>query len=455
MRHSLSWRLAAMFAVCAAAVFALGGWLLHRSLNAALDHQLHQELALRAMLIDSVVGKVARADEWARKVVPKLEAMSATTGSTRVWIEGDARFGYGAAPPELAGRVVQADGFAPVPVAGEPCDIVTLVRVLPAQGERPPLRLVLATDSSPFVQTASAFQSALVAVLVAGVGVAAVLGYWIARIGLWPLARLCRQARALGPSNRSQRLDLHPMPTELSNLTASFNGALERLEQACAQLEGFNADVAHELRTPLTNLIGQTQVALSRPRGVAEMEEVLQSNLEELERMRGIVNDMLFLARADRGVLACSPARVSLSDEVHKVADFLELMAEERGVVLTVRGDVQVEVETALVRRAVNNLLQNAIEHSSPGDEVVVHLETRDGMPGVAVSNPGRRIEAAHLPHLFERFYRADPSRSNSGGNHGLGLSIVKAVATMHRGMVFATSEAGRNTFGFTVSPTR
>ena len=171
--------------------------------------------------------------------------------------------------------------------------------------------------------------------------------------------------------------------------------------------------------------------------------------------MRGIVNDMLFLSQADRGALASNPARVSLCDEVRKVVEFLEPMAEERGVTVSVHGDAQVEVETALVRRALSNLLQNAIEHSAGGDEVVARVEVHDGTPRVAVSNPGRRIDDVHLPHLFERFYRADPSRANSGGNHGLGLSIVKAVATMHRGAVFARSEAGWNTFGFTVSPVR
>jgi two-component system heavy metal sensor histidine kinase CusS len=455
VRHSLALRLAMMFAACAAAVFALGGWLLHGSLGVALDRQLHEELSLRATLIDSVVGKVGSAQEWREKVAPKLDAMAATNGAARVWIEGNARFSHGAAPPGLAGRVVQQAGFAAIPVEGEPCDLVTLVHLLPAQGERPPMRLVLATSSSPFVQTADTFRAALVGVLLAGVGVAAALGYWIARIGLWPLARLCRQARALSPANRSQRLGLRPMPTELSNLTASFNGALERLEQACGQLEAFNADVAHELRTPLTNLIGQTQVVLSRGRSADELQEVLQSNLEEFERMRSIVNDMLFLARADRGALAGNPARVSLCDEMRKVVEFLEPMAEERGVKVSVHGDAQVEVETALVRRALSNLLQNAIEHSAEGAEVVARVEVHDGMPRLAVSNPGRCIDDAHLPHLFERFYRADPSRANSGANHGLGLSIVKAVATMHRGAVFARSEAGWNTFGFTVSPVR
>lgn len=317
------------------------------------------------------------------------------------------------------------------------------------------MRLVLARDPAPFSQTIYSFRAALVFMVSAGVMLVALLGYWIARVGLRPLARLSRQAGGLSPSNRTERLGFDALPAELWNLTASFNGALERLQQAYAKLEAFNADVAHELRTPLTNLIGQTQVALSRQRHVNDLEEVLQSNLEELDRMRGIVNDMLFLAMADRGTLVSSPAHASLSEEVRKVVEFLEPLMEERGVRVRLEGDALVPIETSLFRRAVSNLLQNAIEHSQAGDEIVARVEHRDGSPCVAVSNPGSLIEDAHLEHLFERFYRVDSSRTNSGGNHGLGLSIVKAVASMHRGMVFASSKAGWNTFGFTVALTR
>jgi two-component system heavy metal sensor histidine kinase CusS len=444
-----------MFALCGAIVFVIGGVLLHASLQSALERQVRDELTLRASLIESVITMVPTAQFWKDKIVPKLESMAALNGGIRVWIEAEPPFRFGDAPPELEGKVVQAAGHGSVEVAGQPCDFITLVHQLPAYGERPPMRLVLASDPMPFSQTIYSFRIALIAMIAAGVTLVALLGYWIARVGLRPLARLSRQAEALSPSNRAERLGFDPLPAELWNLTASFNGALERLEQAYTKLEAFNADVAHELRTPLTNLIGQTQVALSRQRDVRDLEEVLQSNLEELDRMRGIVNDMLFLAQADRGTLVSSPSHASLSEEVRKVMEFLEPLMEERGVCVRLDGDARVPVETSLFRRAVSNLLQNAIEHSSPGHEIVVRVEHRDGTPCVSVSNPGSLIEDTHLAHLFERFYRVDSSRTNSGGNHGLGLSIVKAVASMHRGIVFASSEAGWNTFGFTVAPTR
>ncbi|KAG1082887.1 hypothetical protein G6F40_014959 [Rhizopus arrhizus] len=149
----------------------------------------------------------------------------------------------------------------------------------------------------------------------------ALLGFWVTRVGLRPLNRLSAEARALRPSALSQRLSMAELPVELEDLATSFNGALARLEDAYNQLEAFNADVALEMRTPLTNLIGQTQVALSRRRSSDDLQEVLQSNLEELDRLRAMINDMLFLARADQGEAATGRIHAVLADEVGKTAE--------------------------------------------------------------------------------------------------------------------------------------
>ncbi|MFH1817451.1 MAG: heavy metal sensor histidine kinase [Pseudomonadota bacterium] len=234
-------------------------------------------------------------------------------------------------------------------------------------------------------------------------------------------------------------------------MTRSFNGALGRLEAAYQQLESFNADVTHELRTPLTNLIGHTQVALSRERSVPQLVEVLQSNLEDLERLRGIVNDMLFLARANLGERPQQLLRTSLAAEVHKAVEFLDFLLEEAQVSVRVQGDAQAPIESALFRRAVTNLLHNAIRHSEPGSEIVVELAAGDGQARVSVSNPGPEIPAEHLGRLFDRFYRVDAARTKSGESHGLGLAIIKAVAAMHAGNVFAASSDGITTVGFSV----
>jgi len=214
--------------------------------------------------------------------------------------------------------------------------------------------------------------------------------------------------------------------------------------------------VAHELRTPLANLIGSTQVALSRQRSALEFQEVLEANLEDLERVRSIVNDMLFLARADRGEVATGLVLTSVAQEVRKTIEFFEFVLDESGSQVGMAGYVQAEarLESALFRRAMSNLLQNAIEHSLPAARIAVTLHEEEAQTWITVSNPGTVIDEQHLQHLFDRFYRVDAARNDGGEHHGygLGLAIVKAVASMHGGQVCATSAGGVNTFGFSVS---
>ncbi|KEZ68287.1 histidine kinase, partial [Pseudomonas syringae pv. syringae FF5] len=226
------------------------------------------------------------------------------------------------------------------------------------------------------------------------------------------------------------------------------NSTLERVEQAYSRLESFNADVAHELRSPLTNLIGQTQVALTRGRSAEHYFEVLQSNLEELERLRSIINDMLFLASADQGTKVKAQTCTSLAEEVATTLDYLDFILEDAHVQVRVNGDASAPIEKPHLRRALINLLHNAVQHTGAGEVIEVNIESRDAYVTVSVTNPGEQIAQEHLPRLFERFYRVDASRSNSGANHGLGLAIVKAIALMHGGTVFVNSGKGANTFG-------
>ena len=452
MTRHLSIRLAAMFVFCAAAVFLIGGMSLYGVLREGLMQQVRQELQLRGSWAESIVARVQDESQWRLWLTPKFNASEMGRSDLRLWIVSDTP-GYSYGPPrDDIVKLAEAGGFGQLSEPNHPCPLMTWSKVVAGDGNRPTVTFVLVKDPLRFLETLDAFRYALIALGSGGVLAVAVLGFGIARLGLRPLERLSRQAHALDPSHQEQRLDLTPMPAELSELTGSFNGALARLETAYQQLEAFNADVAHELRTPLTNLIGQTQVTLTRKRSAAELEEMLRSNLEEMERLKGIVNDMLFLARADQGAAATRLVTTSIAGEVGKVLDFLEPLIEDRGVRINLHGDELGSIETALLRRALGNLLQNAIEHSTPGDEIAVAITREGEQIQVAVSNPGGEIDGRHLAHLFDRFYRVDSARRNPGGNHGLGLAIVKAIALMHRGSVFARSEQGRNTFGFTLA---
>jgi len=375
----------------------------------------------------------------------------------RFWVlSDDPRFLYGKGLDEME-RVNQGEagrGVLTLPITGR--TYRTLSMRLPPFQDRPAVRLIVGVDTAPFEHTLRTFLVALTLLTLGAVALVMGVGWWIARIGLRPLQRLSEQARALRPKTLSQRLHLERLPVELEDLTAAFNGALGRLEEAYQQLEGFNADVAHELRTPLANLIGGTQVALSRPRSASEFEDTLQSNLEELERLRSIVNDMLFLARADQGEAATGLTAADVAHEVEMTIEFFEPLLDETGTTVAIEGELraQATMNIALFRRALSNLLQNAIEHSAAGARLVVTISRRAGAIWIAVANPGRTIAAAHLPRLFDRFYRVDSSRHDTGEmhGHGLGLAIVKAVAVMHGGATLATSEAGLTTIAFSVA---
>jgi two-component system heavy metal sensor histidine kinase CusS len=323
---------------------------------------------------------------------------------------------------------------------------------LPANDVRPALLLMAGGSAFSFARTLHIFELSLVLLTLAGAALVAALGYWIARVGLQPLMRMSLDAQSIGPDNREQRLALSPLPHELLHLGQSFNAALDRLDGAYRQLETFNADVAHELRTPLTNLIGQTQVTLARERQAPALHEVLQSNLEELERLRAIVADMLFLARAEQGERARQRVLASIAEEVGKTIEFFDVLLEDARMRAVVHGDAQAPIETALFRRALTNLLQNAIQHSPPGADIEVRITHDTRSATVAFSNRGDPIAPEQLARLFDRFYRIDAARRNSDESHGLGLAIVKAVAAMHNGKVFARAQDGMVTVGFSVA---
>jgi two-component system heavy metal sensor histidine kinase CusS len=292
----------------------------------------------------------------------------------------------------------------------------------------------------------------VVVTLLAGTLVAAG-SYWHVRRALRPLRDLAAQTRAISPGRLEQRLALADPAEELLPWIEQFNALMERLERAVAQLEGFNADVAHELRTPLAALIGHTEVALSRQRPADELRETLLSNLEEAQRLSAMVNDMLFLSQADRGAGARRGERASLAALAAQVIEFHEAMLEEAGLAARVEGDAEAAVDEPLVKRALANLLSNAIRFAPRGSTVLLRIAPEPGgQVRVEVENDGETIAAQHLPRLFDRFFRADLARPDSQAHHGLGLAIVAAIARMHAGGTLAESAGGRTRVGFTLA---
>ena len=457
MKRSITARLVAMFAVAALLIFSLIGSALYGVLQRELARHQQDELNTRFLDTRYMIGHNGDPVRWPR-VQTKLDTLTPADGSIRYWVlSDDPRFQYGKGLADVEQLDRNPNGMGIMSLHGREYPLHTMIGTIEPFQERPAVRLIVAVDAAPYMHTLHAFMIALVGLSLLGVLLVMLLGYWIAQVGLRPLKQLSSAAQSLGPKTLSQRLQISPLPGELSDLTIAFNGVLERMEGAYNQLEAFNADVAHELRTPLANLIGETQVALSRQRTAPQFEEVLQSNLEELERLRSIINDMLFLARADQGEAATSLVRTSIAQEVGKTVEFFEFLLDDSKMTVKVAGDVSAEasIETSLFKRAMSNLLHNAIQHSSPGAAIAVTITQEPEVIRIAVSNPGKPIADNHLPRLFDRFYRVDAARNDKDQSqlhgHGLGLAIVKAIAKMHGGGVFADSTDGTTTIGFSI----
>jgi two-component system, OmpR family, heavy metal sensor histidine kinase CusS len=316
-----------------------------------------------------------------------------------------------------------------------------------------PLRGRFAIDVQHDEQILSSLALVLAAATLVGALAAGVLARLAVHHGLRPLRLITHQTEQLPATRWRGRLTLPRQVAELQPWIQRFNALMETVETTCSQLEGFNADVAHELRTPLTSLIGKTELALSRERSVEELSHTLERNLEELTRMSGVVNDMLFLARADHGAHARRGPQRPLAPLVQQVLEFHDAAAAERALRLEVQGDLELAVDEPLVQRAISNLLGNATRHATPGSTVQVRLQSSEGRPCLWVENQGPPIGAPHLPRLFDRFYRAAGTRRDSGAHHGLGLAIVAAIARMHGGTVFAHSDGQSTRIGLSLGP--
>ncbi len=276
---------------------------------------------------------------------------------------------------------------------------------------------------------------------------AALLAALMLRRGLRPLRTMAEHAALVRPGTLARRLDTGGVPSELLPLAEAINAMLDRLQAGYVRLSGFSADLAHEFRTPVTNLLGQSQVMLAQARSVADYEALTASNIEELERLARMIDSMLFLARAEQDEVRLQCRPLAALDEMRKVADFYDGMAQERGLTLECTGAATVPADAALLRRALANLLSNAVRHADEGSTIVLHAAAQGDRTVLSVTNTGLPVAPAHLAHLFERFYRADAARSDAEGSTGLGLSIVSAIMALHGGEAGVQADDGRITF--------
>mgnify|MGYP001159259938 CR=1 FL=1 len=318
-----------------------------------------------------------------------------------------------------------------------------------------PLTVAMALDIHHHELFTTNFRHALMGYVLLTAAGCALLAWWAVRQGMKPLRVMGAKAARIGAGQLDERMPVDEGPAELAELARSLNAMLARLQGAFERITGFSSDIAHELRTPLSNLLTQTQVVLSQPRSAAAYRDVLASNAEELERLSRTVADMLLLAKAEHGSLLPSRETVSLGDEVRALFEFYEALAEDRGVRLRVAGDAMVYGDRLMLRRALSNLLSNALRHTPRNGAIDVFVEDQKSQVRLAVRNDGEPIPPTVLPRLFERFYRADQDRSRPSGasdGAGLGLAIIQAIVQAHGGRIgAAASDAAGNTFEITL----
>lgn len=399
----------------------------------AFTHQLARSLVghhgLEVMLIDatgSVIFATAQAGFETRAV---LALAQPSPRRPALWSLGQHSYRTIAERLPLAAR----DN------AGQPLQVVVLV----------------ATDIGHHQDYMRALLRTLWMFVAAAAGLLGVLGWLAVRRGLAPLRLMRKQAQGVSAQQLNQRLPAQSLPPELSELAQSLNDMLARLEVAFGRLSDFSSDIAHELRTPLSNLLTQTQVTLSRPRSADEYRSALESNAEELEHLSRMVADMLLLAKADNGLAVPSREPVDLRAEVNALLAYFEPLAAEKALALVLDGAAGVVADRLMLRRAIANLLSNAVRHATEATVVTVRLKAGDEAIRIEVENQGDPIAPEFLARVFDRFFRVDPSRQRNPEGTGLGLAITRSIVAAHGGTIAVSSSTQATCFCITLPNAR
>lgn len=451
MKHSLTLRVSLAFVLIVALSAAGLGWYLYRSFVGEIVRRDDTALLGKLRQVQQLLGSpgaqvlVHERPQYFRDTMSGQEnsLVRISDAGGQVLLDINA-LGERYPLPPPAPAPTRASIVAWTSSSGNPGQVVSGSARL--GGERPvqvTVARVYADRSAMFER----YRRQIVLACTLGALLAGLLAALMLARGLGPLRAIAAHAALVRPGRLDRQIDDTKVPRELQPLIAALNAMLARLHDGYTRLSGFSADLAHELRTPLNNLLGQTQVALAQPRSPREYEELLASNVEELERLSGMVDSMLFLARAQQEDVVPVRTCLSIGDEFARMAEFFEGMAEERGVSLACAAAGEVRADAQLLRRALANLLSNAIRHAHPGSVVSLAAAARGEWVELAVTNRGEAIAAHDLPHLFERFYRADTARSEGARSTGLGLSIVRAIMLLHGGRAELRPGPGSNTF--------
>jgi two-component system heavy metal sensor histidine kinase CusS len=451
---SLAARLTAWYAGSAFALVLAATGFLYGTFVSTMNRQDDQLLGDRVRDLRAIMQNRPGDMRAIRQEVEEEEAHERTRVHLRI-LDGEGRVVI--ETPGMNQLLVSTSFPAPREEPGPGVDIdsprgrsfrVLAISVPDGSATRPPSVIQVAMDRSLEMELQADYRRNLLLVLGMALVVCAVAGYAIAHRGIRPIHEITETARRIRPTNLGERIVSGGLPAELLTLAATFNQMLDGLEQSFARLSRFSADIAHELRTPVHSLRGEVEVALSKPRSPEEYRDVLASSLEECGRLAHLIDRLLFLARAENPQTQIVREPCGLATELSKVREFYEVAAAEAGIrlLIEVAEGVHTDLDRSLFQRAAGNLVANALAHTPPAGVVTVRATGDATSTRVDVIDTGCGISADHLPHVFDRFYRADPTRSSRNGSVGLGLAIVRSITELHGGTVEIASDVGRGT---------
>lgn len=446
--ESITARTSMLFTLLAALVFVVMGLVIQASVNHHFAEQDRTAVSGKLELISNILLDPTTEDNNARI---RRQLSSALVGHHDLMVrvqdqQGQLIFSSGHDP--LPAEVMQ--NLSPTSKLRAWSDDKHLYRLAVVNVGTSPeqsWRVGIAIDTFHHATFLTAFEHELQLIGLGGLMLMALLGWLAIRRGLAPLQRMALVAEGISAQQLQSRLETRTAPVELQTLAHAFNAMLDRLGDSLERLSAFSSDLAHELRTPVNNLMTQTQVLLSKPRMNEDYREVLYSNLEEFERLARMISDMLFLAKADNGLIIPHGEAVQLAGEVTAVLEFYEALAADKSLALKTSGQATVMGDALMLRRVISNLVSNAVRHALHGSTIELNITTEDDTACLVVRNEGETIPAHHLPHLFERFYRADGARQRTEEGVGLGLAITRSIVTTHRGTITVSSTLGVTQF--------
>lgn len=438
-------RLAVSFALSTSIILAVSGALLYQTLARSIAQSLQHEMEATLVTAVSRLSTIDTPEEL-RAMRSAAPLLLHGHDDIDLAVFDDHGNSLVASPNFIAHEGVLAAPLDAAPVAIE--DHAQAIRYLVTKGgvEDAPasnLRVVVQRNYRGAQAFLHVCALSVVLCVLAGTILAALFAYRIAVFAMKPLSQLAARADQI-----SGNLLAHPLPDtdmadELRELTHAFNRMLTRLDESFTRLSQFSSDLAHDIRTPLTNLLAQAQVALSQPRSNEQYRAIIESSVEEFQRLSRMVDDMLFLARADARHRKTHFQLVDARREALHVARYYESIAGDREIEIAIEGHCGFKGDPLLMQRALGNLLSNACAHAPAGSTVTIECASADNVAVVSVTDRGPGIAAEHLGRIFDRFYRLDPARQNSASGTGLGLAIVKSIMDEHGGKCSVQSTPG------------